>query len=204
MIMFGAFGIVKIYNSFAESNFKPIQAPLVIVLFFILVSSFLINKPTTTNYDAYYHFGNIAQEEERYEEAIYNFNRSFLLKDRFETLVALGNTFAKKKDFANAMSAYGEAEKRREDDYSLYFNKGIVLSQSGQYDKALEAYNKSLQLNPEHYPVYRNIGIVFYVNENYDEALKFFNKFLTLSTDEKTNALVRIDIENIRLKLRNQ
>ena len=202
--MFGAFGIVKIYNSFTEANFNPIQAPLVIVLLFILVSSFLINKPTTTNYDAYYQFGNIAQEEERYEEAIYNFNRSFLLKDRFETLVALGNTFAKKKDFANAMSAYNEAEKRRDDDYYLYFNKGIVLSQSGQYDKALEAYNKSLQLNPEHYPVYRNIGIVFYVNENYDEALKFFNKFLSLSTDEKTNALVRIDIENIRLKLRNQ
>lgn len=201
MIVFGAFGIVNIYNCIAENNFKPIQAPLFITLFFILINTFLINKPTISNYDAYYQFGNIFQEEERYEEAIYNFNRSLLLKDRYETLMELGNTFAMKKDFTNAMSAYNEAEKRRDDDYYLYFNKGIVFSQSGQYDKALEAYNLSLKLNPEHYPVYRNIGIVFYVNENYSEALNFFNRFLNLSKDEETNALVRKDIENIRLKL---
>ncbi len=204
MIIFGAFGIINIFKSFQEFNFKKLQFPFIIVVVFLLINSFLINKPTISNYDAYFHFGNVAQEQERYEEAIYNYNRSLLLNDRYETLLALGNTFAKKKDFTNAMAAYGEAEKRRDDDYYLYLNKGIVLSQSGQYDQSLEAYNQALKLNPNHYPIYRNIGIVFYVNGNYNEALKFFNKFLSLSDDEKTNALVRKDIENINLKLRNQ
>ncbi len=204
MIIFGAFGITNIFKSFRALNFKSIQLPVFVAVIFLLLNSFIIKKPTISNYDAYLHFGNVAQEQDRYEEAIYNYNRSLLLEDRYETLLALGNTFAKKKDFTNSMAAYDEAEKRRDDDYYLYLNKGIVLSQSGQYEKALEAYNQSLKLNPNHYPIYRNIGIVFYVNGNYAEALNFFNKFLSLSDDKSTKALVRKDIENIRLKLRNQ
>lgn len=204
MIIVASFGIVNVYKCIVEAKFNKLKIPVLISLFIILLNSLFIEKQSITNYDAYYYFGKYLEENEKYEEAIYNFNRSILLNDRYKTLLALGNTFAKKKDYTNALAAFGEAEKRRDDDYYLYFNKGIVLAQTGQYDKALDAYNKSLKLNPSYYPIFRNIGIVFYVNENYNEAIKFFNKFLSLSDDEVTNALVRKDIENIKLKLRDQ
>ena len=168
-IILASFSIVEIVNSFSKEKFKKLVVPLITVVFIVLINTFFIKKPELNNYDAYFHLAKIAELQERYEEAIYNFNRSILLNDRYSTFLNLGNTFAKKKDFNNALAAYSEAEKRNPEDYFLYFNRGIVLTQTGEYDEAIKAYQKSLQLNPTHYPVYRNIGIIFYVNQNYEE-----------------------------------
>jgi tetratricopeptide (TPR) repeat protein len=203
LIVFSSYGIVKTFEVIKTGNLRILSVPIIIILLFILTNSFIIKKPEFSNYDAYYHFGEIAENEERYEEAIYNYNRSLMLNDRYETLLSLGNTFAKKQDFTNSLSAYNEAEKRNADDYYLHFNKGIVFANNGNYEKALESYTKSLNLNPDYPLTYRNIGILFYVSENYTEALKYFNKFLSLSDDQETNALVKKDIENIKMKLKN-
>lgn len=203
LIVFSSYGIVKTFEVIKTGNLRILSVPIIVILLFILTNSFIIKKPEFSNYDAYYHFGEIAENEERYEEAIYNYNRSLMLNDRYETLLSLGNTFAKKQDFTNSLSAYNEAEKRNADDYYLHFNKGIVFANNGNYEKALESYTKSLNLNPDYPLTYRNIGILFYVSENYTEALKYFNKFLSLSDDQETNALVKKDIENIKMKLKN-
>jgi tetratricopeptide (TPR) repeat protein len=202
-IILASFGIYQIVSFVNRKMFSQLTYPFIIVVVIVLISSFLIKKPGQNNYDAYFQFGKIAENEEKYEEAIYNFNRSILLNDKYDTFLNLGNTFAKKKDFNNALAAYGEAEKRNSEDYFLYFNKGIVLTQAGNYDEAIKSYQKSLELNPTHYLVYRNIGIIFYVNQNYLEAQKYFNRFIALSDDEETKALVRKDLENIRLKLQH-
>lgn len=201
MIIFSSFGAIKVFEYIKSAEYKKLQVPAFILILFIATSYFIIDKPVFTNYDAYLQLGDIAQENERYEEAIYNYNRSIVLRDYYQTFMNLGNTFAKKRDFRNALSAFAEAEKRNPDDHLLYFNRGIVYSQLGDYNKAIEAYKKCLELYADFPPAIRNTGIIYFVNENYSDAQFYFNKFLEISNDEATKALVRKDLETIRRKL---
>ncbi len=203
LIIFSSFTINQVFSHFKSKNLKSLYLPLIVVLTFVIVNTFIIEKPKLTGYDAYLHLADVAQKKDRFEEAIYNYNRSILLDDRYGTFLNLGNTFAKKGDFNNALAAYNEAEKRNSNDYYLHFNKGIVFTQIGNYDKALESYHQSLKLNPEYVSIFRNIGIIYYVSKNYVEATKYFNKFLLVSDDEETKELVKKDLENINLKLRS-
>lgn len=204
LIIISAFSINQIFEIVKLKQLKKIQAPLIVVGIFVVVSYFLINKPKYTDYDAYLQLGDIAQTQENYDQAVYYYNRSIVLDDRYLTFINLGNTFAKKRDYKNALSAFAEAEKRNDKDYLLFFNRGIVYSQVGDYNKALESYEKALELKPEFSPVFRNIGIIYFVSEKYADAKYYFNKFLQVSKDEQTNALVRQDLQTIEKRLNGE
>ena len=200
MIIIAGYSLSKVYEMFLNKESKDLYVPAIVVLIFVIISYFFIDKPKFTEYDAYLHLGDIAQNSEKYEEAIYYYNRSIVLSPNHRTFMNLGNTFAKKRDFKNALSAFNEAEKRSDNDHLLYFNKGIVFSQIGDYNNAIEAYNKALKLYPDFPPAIRNIGIIYFVNENYEDAKYYFSKFLEISNDEQTKALVRKDLETIERK----
>lgn len=204
LIMFSAFGLYQIYNFIISANLKSIYPASIFILFYLIINYFIFKIPQTTQFDAYQHLGNVASQENRYEEAIYNYNRSIMLEDRYSTFLSLGNTFAKKKDFNNALAAYSEAEKRNAGDYLLYFNKGFVYSQINDFPKSLESYQKSLQLNPKYFPIYRSIGILYFVSQQYESAKYYFKKYLELSNDEITKSLVREDLKNIELKIQGK
>ncbi len=201
MILLASFAVFEIIQNIKSAGIQKLRIPLIILTIFIIVSFFVIDKPKFTNYDAYAKLGDIAQDNEEFDKAVYYYNRSIVLSDKYKTFMNLGNTFAKKHDFANALSAYAKAEERNADNHLLFFNRGIVLSQVGKYNEAVEQYNKALKLFPDFPPAIRNIGIIYFVNENYEDAKYFFNKFLEISDDEATNALVRKDLETIRRKL---
>jgi tetratricopeptide (TPR) repeat protein len=202
MIIFSAFSINRIVYFFKENKLQKIVLPLVIAIGIFVVNIFFVAKPKISEFDGYLNLGNFYQDQKRYDEAIYNYNRSIMLKDEYVTFLNLGKTFAKKSDYKNSLSAFNEAEKRNSNDYMLFYNKGFVYSQMGNYDKSLESFDKAVKLNPQYAPTYRSIRIIFFVAEKFPEAKRYFQKFLSISKDEKTNELVRQDLNSIEMKLR--
>lgn len=201
MILFAAYGIVEIFEVIKKGELKLLKTPAIILLGFVIVYYFVIDRPVFKPYDALLSMGNKEYEEGNYEKAIEHFKKSLFYRDFYLTYVNLGNSYAQLKDFKNAVAAYNLAINRKPDYYLAHFNLGFAYTQMNNWDKAIEEYKIALRYKPDFAEVYRNIGIVYYVNEKWEDALYYFQKYLSYSTDKETNELVKKDIETIKLKI---
>ncbi|MBZ0178521.1 MAG: tetratricopeptide repeat protein [Melioribacteraceae bacterium] len=198
VIIFAAFGIEQLIASLKDLNFSAIKIPITILMSFFIVYYLILDKPEFTEYDAYLYLGDIAFEEKNYDEAIEQYNRSLFFRDYYMTYMNIGNAFALKKDFRNAISSFTKAINRNPADVKAHFNLGFAYTQIGEFEHALNSYQRAIELDPTFAGAYRNSGIIHYVSENYEEALYYFEKFLSLSDDEEINASVRYDIDKIK------
>jgi len=204
IIPVAAFSISTVFESFAKKEFSGLKIGIIITVGFTLLINVFAVKPKFTDYEAYQHLGDIAYNENRLDDAIYNYNLSLIYQDNFMTFVNLGNSLAKKKDYKSAEIAFNKAIERNPDYELAYFNLAFVYTQIGNFDLAIKNYNKTIELDPNFENSYRNLGIVYYIMEKYDLALEFFNEFLRVSADEKTKELVNKDIQNIYRILENK
>jgi len=203
MVLFAAYGIVEIFNLINDRKFELLKVPAVVLAVFFISYYFLIDRPSFTPYDALLHQGNKAYEDEHFEKAIEYYKKSLFYRDYYMTYVNLGNSYARLKDFRNAVRAYNLAIRRKPDYYLSHFNLGFAYTQMNKWDKAIEEYKITLKYRPDFADAYRNMGIVYYVNEKYEDALFYFRKFMSLSDDEETKANVQKDIETINQKLKS-
>jgi 4-amino-4-deoxy-L-arabinose transferase-like glycosyltransferase len=204
IIPVAAFSITNVFESFAKKDFTGLKKAIIITAVFTLLVNVFAIKPKFTDYEAYQHLGDIAYNENRLDDAIYNYNISLIYQDNFMTFVNLGNSLAKKKDYKGAEIAFKKAIERNPDYELAYFNLAFVYTQIGNFDLAIKNYNKTIELNQNFESAYRNLGIVYYVMEKYDLALEFFNEFMRISEDAKTKDLVNKDIQNIYRILENK
>lgn len=203
IIIFAAYGIEQLTAVIKERKFTLIKIPLTILLGFFVVYYIIIDKPEFSEYDAYLFLGDIAFNEKKYDEAIEQYNRSLFYRDYYTTYMNIGNAFALKKDFRNAISSFTKAINRNPVDVKAHFNLGFAYTQIGEFEHALNSYQKAIELDPTFAGAYRNSGIIYYVTENFEEALYYFEKFLSLSDDEEINASVRYDIDKIKNEFLN-
>jgi tetratricopeptide (TPR) repeat protein len=201
-IVFAAYAVYELIEIVKEKDYVKLKTPAYFLAVFLFIVYFTIPKPKFDNYDAYRHLGDVAYENKEFDKAIYNYNKSVVIRDHFLTFVNIGNAFAQKKDYKNAIMAFEKALLKNPDYELAHFNLGIVYTQMGDFTKAIESYNKTLEINPEFAGAYRNLGIIYYVSENYERALRNYTKFLEISDDEETKKLVRKDIETIQRKMK--
>lgn len=204
VIIFAAYGIEHLVAALKDLNFSVLKIPLSILLSFFVVYYLILEKPEFTEYDAYLYLGDIAFEEKNYDEAIEQYNRSLFFRDYYMTYMNIGNAFALKKDFRNAISSFTKAINRNPADVKAHFNLGFAYTQIGEFEHALNSYQRAIELDPTFAGAYRNSGIIHYVSENYEEALYYFEKFLSFSDDEEINASVRYDIDKIKTEFLNK
>lgn len=67
---------------------------------------------------------------------------------------AEGNNFYRAKQYQNALDAYTNAIKMRQNNTAAYLMRGAAHQKTGGNDEAIADYSKAIQLNPEEYLAY--------------------------------------------------
>jgi len=65
----------------------------------------------------------------------------------------------------------------------VHYNKGVTLSDAGNYDGAIAEYNKAIELDPKYTNAYINLGYTYYQKKQYDLAIPFYTKAIDLNPE---------------------
>lgn len=110
-------------------------------------------------------------------KAIYAFQRVIELDSKnYNAYLQLGILFGSKKN-PLCLDYYSTARKLKPNGYETYYNEGVFLQQSGNFNQAIKSYNKSIELMPQFVNNYYNLGVI-YLNDvkDFELALKMFEK----------------------------
>ncbi len=106
-----------------------------------------------------------------------------------ELWVALGDMLRGRNDFAAAAAAYGKAiamlKKEREQDWSLYYARGIAYERAGQWKKAEADFLHALKLRPDQPLVLNYLGYSWVDRgENLARARRMIERAVELRPDD--------------------
>lgn len=204
LITLAAYSVFQLFEIIKNKEYAKLKVPGYVIAGFLFFYTFVSFQPVYGEFDAYIHLGDIEYEAENYQQAVEYYNRALFYQDNALAYMNMGNALARLKDFRSAVSSYQKAINRDHDNLLTHFNLAFAYTQMGNFQEAIKEYNTCIELDPSFANAYRNLGITLYVQELYEEALPYFERFLTLSNDPEVNALVKKDIENIKLKLKLQ
>lgn len=121
------------------------------------------------------------------DKAITEFNE-ILVKHKDSSGISIvnlyiGNCYAMKDDFENAIKYYKLAVEKYPDNRELIISIGNAYNNSNQYDKALEWFEKVPFDELNNIDTLYNIGVTFFNKAKYDEAVKYFKKATETGTE---------------------
>lgn len=131
-------------------------------------------------------FGSFAQDMKPEAGKLYNEGNA-LLKD--------GNAIA-------AIDKYNEAL-QIEQDYRIYYQKGIALKKTNKLDDAKIAFEESLKLNKDFEGGLNALGGVYFSMGNYSAAIENFDKILKSDASNSIKGKVKKNISLAYAKLGN-
>jgi tetratricopeptide (TPR) repeat protein len=103
--------------------------------------------------------------------------------DDVTTWMARGTTLARSGRFAEAISAYHEAETRAPEDPEVYNNLGNAYFALFKVDEARALYHRTLKLDPGHVWGMNNLGYTYFATQEYDQAVQWFQRALARQPD---------------------
>lgn len=68
----------------------------------------------------------------------------------------------------------------------IYYNRGWIYAEKGQYDLAKKNYTEALKLDKNHADAYLNRGLIFFIEKKYQEAISDFTE--AIKSDPKMTA----------------
>jgi tetratricopeptide (TPR) repeat protein len=154
-------------------------------------------KPQDKQYvDALRFAGQILAKQGRAEEAASRFNR--LVEEdptSYKAIEDIGYDLVEAKDWKGAALFLELASQARTkigaDDFTLFFNLGVVYFNVGRdakdpatLAKAVQYYEKAIALNPNDVPTVRNVMVVYVFAENWRNAAEWGERFVALSPDD--------------------
>ncbi len=107
-----------------------------------------------------------------------------------EYLLELGDAFALKAHWNEAIEVYKKATKLDPENADIQNDIGTIYEEAGEAELAENAYLHALRLQPDHSTAYLNLGILYKKQERFPEALEALEKCIdvTTSTLERTEA----------------
>jgi len=105
-----------------------------------------------------------------------------------ESWIAQGSyRYRLQRDFAGALAAYQEAQKRLPNNSLVYQNVGIVQRRIGRWHDAEVSYKKALELDPRDVQLLSSMGNEFYnYLRRFDDALAMINRALEISPESES------------------
>jgi tetratricopeptide (TPR) repeat protein len=100
-----------------------------------------------------------------------------------KTFSVLGFTYEQKKDYKNAVDAYGKAVAQDPD--NLDAKRGLAQNQlnAGQMEEALQQYKQIIEADPQDAQSYMQIAEIYRRDGRFEEALKMLKKAQTVVPD---------------------
>ena len=90
----------------------------------------------------------------------------------------VGNDYAKKGQYDQAISDFNKALEISPRDAKAYSNRGIAYKKKGQYDQAISDYNKALEINPRYPEAYFNKALTYDKMGRIREAIEAYRGFI--------------------------
>jgi tetratricopeptide (TPR) repeat protein len=117
---------------------------------------------------------------------------------RAEQHLNQGVTFAKMKDYDNAVTEFTRALEHDGASSIAYANRGVAYMQQRKFNKALDDLKKAEELNPKDRMVFYNQVAVFSVQNQRDRALDALDRALALGFNDYDALRSDPDLENVR------
>jgi tetratricopeptide (TPR) repeat protein len=92
----------------------------------------------------------------------------------------LGNVYARKGDFAKAMSHYRQALSINPRYADVHNSMGVILFQSGKKGEAIAEYQTALRLKPSYADAFFNLGVALAAEGKIDQAMICYRRALEL------------------------
>ena len=109
--------------------------------------------------------------------------------DDYQSKFALGNSLAAQYRFKDAIAAYENAMRIRQDDWKLLYSLGGAYLTIRQFDKAMKTYHRCIALGAGEAVVAYPLGIGCYLQRDYVSAAAWFKKCLPCE-DEMAIAVI--------------
>jgi len=133
---------------------------------------------------AYYNRGLAYAKQQRYNEAIKDFDKAIKLNsDYAEAYVGRGLAYAEQQKYDKAIEDYNKAIKLNPDDAKAYYNRGLAYVELGEHERAIKDFDKAIKLNSDDAKAYYNRGIAYAGLGEYNRAIEDFNKAIKLNKD---------------------
>ena len=139
-----------------------------------------------------------ALEEERIEEAKYNYRRKKLEEQHWQENLSQsdkynidGVKFSNKDDYANAIENFNKAlklepghEQAKRNLSIVYFNRGAYLKEKDLNNEALSDLKKSLELGEDSHSIHFFLGSIYSKKQLYSEAINEYKKAIEILPED--------------------
>lgn len=155
----------------------------IIGIFIILIFIALNLKSKESIYNDYYHQGQTAFENSKYENAVSLFSECLESFQTDSVYNYIGSSYYKLGEFDSAIENYTEAIKINKDNQYALINRGLTYCELGEYKKALDDCNKVIEIDPYNEIAYNNRGYVYHKLKEHKKALDDLNKAIEIDNE---------------------
>ncbi len=128
--------------------------------------------------------GDALVDEERYEEAILDFDKAIELLPKYAmAYYNRGSLNQKQKKYEQALVDFNYAIRYRRDFDKAYNNRGTLYKETNRLDEAIVDYDRAISLNPDYHMAYNNRGSVYILQKQYQQAIGDLDKAIALKPD---------------------
>jgi tetratricopeptide (TPR) repeat protein len=100
-------------------------------------------------YDAHYNLGLVYLDEERFNDALMEFEKTVKIAPRdFKGHIQMGITYRELKEYENATKSLEAANKLAPTNSDIIYQIGMVAEAQGKYNDAISIYKDALQYDP--------------------------------------------------------
>jgi tetratricopeptide (TPR) repeat protein len=105
--------------------------------------------------------------------------------NEFEMYLYYGLSAMKLGFLDEAYKGLSAARSRKEDNFELNYNLGVLEFQRKNYEKAIQMFQQTRAQDPEHAPTLRYLGHAFFKLKKYKDAMSFIHKAIDMAPDDK-------------------
>jgi len=106
------------------------------------------------------------------------------MQENSEALNTQAIELATNGSFPEAVACLKRALSIDRDNYTLWFNLGVIYRNSGDLEFAKQALKKAASINSEDSDIFETLGLICYSLQEYDDAYGYYMAALEISQDD--------------------
>jgi tetratricopeptide (TPR) repeat protein len=154
-----------------------------------------------------YYLGDVLRRYDLPDSGIAFIKRSIAVNPHYyPSLIALGNYFNEKKQFAPALEQYKNALKIRPDDKELLYQTGECLRKTGAPNEAVACFKKAIAIDSTKDKFHAQLGYAYFSLGRFDSSVRAYKNAIALENDNadyyKNIALAYLQMDSVEAAIR--
>ncbi len=166
-----------------------------------LESLFELQKMMPESPEIHFNIASTYEKMGETDKALEYYQKTGELKpDFYETWLAIGDIYGKRKAWAEAASAMKKAMDLKAIDPVALFNYAVYAQNSGDVAAAESAYQKTLEVDPKRAMAYYQLGLISVSKGDTDQAIAHFEKFVEIAPADPQAEAAKGVIDELKRK----